>query len=135
MPANRRGIKKNLGALHGSQPGSFRVPLVPTDQHPDFCIARLPRAKAQVPRSEVKFFVIKRIIRNVHFAVTSQQRAIGIDDDCGIVINAGGAFFKQGGNDHDLLFFCEFLKRLSSGSRDWLCQLKKPVVFGLAEVL
>src|SRR6266704_3431038 len=61
MPTDRRGIKKNLGALHGSQPGRFRIPLVPADQHPDFRIARLPSTKAQVPRSEVKFFVIKWI--------------------------------------------------------------------------
>src|SRR5260221_10058852 len=90
MPSDGGGIEKNLGALHRSQPSRFRVPLIPADEYTDFCKARLPGAKAKISRSEVKFFVIKRIIGNVHFSVKSQQCSIGIDDDCRIVINAGG---------------------------------------------
>src|SRR5437660_10023095 len=65
MPTDGGGIKQNLGALHRGQASRFRIPLIPADEHADFCIARLPRAKTEVPGSEIKLFIIEWIIGNV----------------------------------------------------------------------
>ena len=53
----------------------------------------------------------------------------------GVVINAGGAFFKQRGDDDDLVFFGEFLKGVGAGAGDVFGEFEIFVVLALAEVL
>src|SRR5882724_9050428 len=95
MPTDGGRIKKDLGALHRRQSSRFRIPLVPANQDTNFRIACLPCAKAQIAWRKVEFFVIKWIIGNMHFAVTPEQCAVGINDDCRVVVNTSGALFEQ----------------------------------------
>ena len=83
----------------------------------------------------IKFFVKKRIIGNVHFAINSFERTVGIDDRSGVVINAGGAFLEKRGDDHDLVFFSELLKSIRARAGNRLGQFEIFVVFALAEIL
>src|SRR5579884_1367019 len=69
VPADRSGIKENLRALQGGEARSLRIPLVPANQRTDFSRLRVERAEAEIAGGEVKLFVIKRVVRNVHFAV------------------------------------------------------------------
>ena len=68
-------------------------------QTPILASGRWPGAETQVARRKVKFLVIERIVRDVHLAVDAQQLAVGVDDGGGVVINAGGALFKERGDD------------------------------------
>src|SRR4051794_7101159 len=81
VPADGGRIEKNFCALHGGQARGFGIPLIPADQHADFSVASLPRAKTQIARSEIKLFVEKRVIRNMHLPIKAEQRAVRIDDD------------------------------------------------------
>src|SRR5215204_5015823 len=72
VPSNGGWIKDNFSALHGGQPGSFGIPLVPTDQHADLAIAGGPGSKAEVAGCEIEFFIEQRIIRNVHLTIDTQ---------------------------------------------------------------
>ena len=95
MPADGGGVKKNFRALQRGQPRGFGIPLVPANQHADFAVARRPRLEAGVAGCEIKFLVIKRVVGNVHLAVAAEQRAVGVNHGGGVVIDTGGAFFKQ----------------------------------------
>ena len=57
--------------------------MVPTDADTDFAALRVPRLKTEIARSEIKFLVVKRIIRNVHLAILAQYFSVGIDDGRG----------------------------------------------------
>jgi hypothetical protein len=91
VPADRRRIEQDLRALHGVSRAPFRVPLVPADQHADpaepVCQARNP----SVAGGEIELLVVQRIIRDVHLPVDAEQRAVGVDDRGGVVVEPGPA--------------------------------------------
>jgi hypothetical protein len=51
----------------------------------------------------------------VHLPIRAEQRAVRINDGGGVVVEAGGAFLEERGNDDNFVFFRELLK--SSGAR------------------
>src|SRR5258708_26745540 len=64
----------------------------------------IERAKTEIAGREVKLLIVKRVVGNVHLAVESAQRAIGIERCRCIVVEAGGALFEQRSNqDHSML--------------------------------
>ena len=95
MPTDSGREKQKLRPLHGGETRGLGVPLIPANQHADFAEAGVPRAEPKVARCEIEFFVIQRVVRDVHFSINAKQRSVGIDDCCGIVIHAGAAFFKR----------------------------------------
>ena len=118
MPADGGRVKKDFRALQRRQPRGFGIPLVPANQHADFAVARLPRLEAEVAGREIKFLVIKRVVGNVHLPVDAEQRTVGVNDGGGVVINAGGAFLKQRGDDDDLVFLAPVCKRRRCWGRE-----------------
>ena len=127
--------KKNLRALHRGESRSLGVPLIPADQHADFAEAGLPRAKPQVARREVKLLVIERVVRNVNFAIHAEQRAVGIDDRGGIMINARAALLEQRDDQHHAAALGQALKRLRRRAGDRLGHGEVFVILALAKIL
>ena len=77
-PANSSRIKQNFSSHQRSDSCCFRIPLIPADQHSDsgkFCFENFI---AKIAGSEIEFFIISRIIRNMHFAIFAQISSIGI---------------------------------------------------------
>ena len=95
----------------------------------------LPGLETEVAGREIKFFVEQRVVGNVHLAVDAEQRTVGVNDGGGVVINAGGAFLEQRGDDDDLVFLREFAKGVGAGAGNFFGQLKIFVVFALAKIL
>src|SRR3984893_4798774 len=95
MPADRRRIKNNFCATQRGQSGGLRIPLVPANADADLAALRVPRLKAEIARRKIKFFVIKRIVRNVHLAILAQQLAVRVDDCRRVVIHARAASLEQ----------------------------------------
>ena len=60
--------------------------------------------EAEVARREIKLFVVKRIVGNVHLAILAGNLAVSVDDHSRVVINAGGALFKKRSKNDN--FFC-----------------------------
>ena len=135
MPADGGRIKNDFGALHGRQPRGFRIPLIPADQHPDFSVARLPRSKSEIARSEIKLFVVERVVGNMHFPIQSQHRAISINDGGAVVINSRGSLLEDRSNDHHFMLSREFLEGFGRWAGDRLGQAEEIVIFRLAKVL
>ena len=104
-------------------------------RHAVFRILLLQCAQAQIARGEIKLLVKKRVIGNVHLPIRPQQRTVGIDDSRGVVVNAGGALFKQRGYDDRAIFLRELLKGLRARSGNGFRELEIFVVFGLAKIL
>ncbi len=114
MPPDGGRIKENLGALKRRQSRGFRIPLVPADQDPDAGVAGAPGPEAEVARGEIELLVIERVVRDVHFPVQAQQRAVGVDHRRGIVVQAFGAFLEERGDNHNATTPGEFLERLGA---------------------
>ena len=135
VPPNGSGIKQNIGALQSREPRTLGIPLIPANQRAHLADRRVKRAKAQVARSEIKFFVIERIVGNVHLAVDSPQAPASINDSSRIVIHAGGALFENG-SDHAHPGRARHLSYdLRRGAGNCFCQIKQSGIFALAEVL
>jgi hypothetical protein len=135
MPTDGGWIEKNFRALHRGQTRGFGIPLVPADEDANFAVLRLPGAKAEVARSEIKFFVIKRVVGDMHLAIETEEGTVGIDDGCGVVVDARSALFEERGNNDDAIFSGEFLEGLGGWAGDRFGEFEIFVVFGLAEVL
>src|SRR5258708_39148111 len=114
MPADAGGIKNDLRAVEGGNPRTLSIPLVPTKLHADAPIARIEIRKTQVAGREIKFFVIERIIGNMHLAVFAEKSSAGVEHRAGVVINAGGASLEKRDDQGDVFFagvFCKALLR------------------------
>jgi len=71
----------------------------------------------------------------VHFAIETEQGAIGVNDSSGVMIKAGGALLEKRSDDDDALFFGQLLECFRARSGNRFGQSEMVVVFGLAEVL
>ena len=96
FPADGGGIDQHFRTSQGHESRGFGVPLIPTDQYAEFSDRGLNGFKTEVARGEVKFFVIGRVVGDVHFAVFPGDGAVFFKHHCGIVIKSRGAFFKKG---------------------------------------
>src|SRR5258708_26598163 len=106
MPADAGGIKNDLRAVEGGNPRSLGIPLVPTNLHADASIARIEIRKAQVAGREIKFFVIERIIGNMHLAVFAEESSAGVEHRAGIVITARDAPLDKRDNQPAFVVLC-----------------------------
>ena len=91
--------------------------------------------KAEIARREIKLFVVKRIVGDVHLAILAGDLAGGVDHHGRVVINAGGALFEERGDDHDLLLLRDFAERFGRWTGNGFGQFEELDVFRLAEVL
>ena len=73
MPSNRGGIKKHMRSLQRGKPRPFRIPLIPADQRAHSAHIGVEGAKTEIARREIIFFVIERIVGDVHLAVKAAQ--------------------------------------------------------------
>src|ERR1043166_2781218 len=78
MPADGRRIKNDFRAAQCGQARRFRIPLVPTNADADFPAGGLPGLEPEIARCEIKFLVIKWVVRNVHLAVLTDHFSIRI---------------------------------------------------------
>ncbi len=95
MPADCRWIKNNFRTAQRRQSRRFRIPLVPANADANFSPLGCPCLKSEIARREIKFLVIKRIVRNVHLPIFAEQLAVRVDNCGGIVIQAGAAFLEK----------------------------------------
>src|SRR6266481_5584266 len=114
MPADAGGIKNNLSAAESGYARTFRIPLIPADLHADFAILCLEIGEAEIAGSEIKFFVVERVVGNMHLAVFAEEAAVGIENGAGVVVDAGGAAFEERNDQDDFSFFSYFRERVRS---------------------
>src|SRR5207247_4432856 len=84
---------------------------------------------------EVKLFVIKRIVGNVHFAVKSPELTVGVEDGRSVVVDAGSALFEQGSDQYDSQLFHDICELGGGGAGNRFCEIKERGVLTLAQVL
>ena len=65
-------------------------------------VACVEAAKAEIARREVILFEVERIVGDVHLAILAEQRAVGVEDDRGVVIHARRPPFEHRADDDDL---------------------------------
>src|SRR5208282_5199587 len=111
------------------------IPLVPTDERPEFAEIGVESLKSKVARGEVELFVVKRVIRNVHLTIDALQLACAIDHSRSVVINTGSAALEQRSDNRNLQLTGDFAEALGRRAGNRLGQIKQRYVFTLTEVL
>src|SRR5580700_10160186 len=135
MPADRGGIKEHRRALQRRQACALRKPLVPANQRAQAADAGIESAKSEIPRSEIKLFVIERIVGDVSLAVEAAERAVGIENGGGVVIDAGCALLKQRRNQDDAMLPRRRRKFFAAGAGDGFGQVEQRMIFALTKIL
>src|SRR2546427_756671 len=92
------------------------------------------RLKAEGAGGEVELLVIQRVVRDMHFAILANELPVRIDNDGGVVVDAGGAFLKNRADDGNAVSACHLRERRGCRPRDWFGEGKLVVVLRLAEV-
>src|SRR5205807_1336694 len=95
MPSNAGRIENDLSSTESRHTRAFRIPLVPANLHADFAVFRFKIRKTKIAGSEIKLFVVERVVGDVHLSVFPEEAAVCIENRTGIVIDAGGTTFKQ----------------------------------------
>ena len=98
-------------------------------------MGRRVAAKAEVSRSEIEFFIVEGIIRDVHFSILAQQLPFVINHHRRVVVDAGRAFLKERGHDDHLQLGCQLAQDLCGGSGNRFSKVEENNVFLLAEVV
>src|SRR6266849_8406367 len=124
MPADGRRIKNDFRTAQRRQSRRFRIPLVPTNTNTDLSARGWPGLKSEIARREIKFLVIKRVVRDVHLAIFAEHFPIGIENNGGIVINTGTAFLEKRRDDDDAKFSCELRVSICRTPGNFLGQRK-----------
>src|SRR5215469_6682508 len=131
MPTDGSWIKKDMRALQSGEPRALRVPLVPADKCSQPTELGIEGFESQVARREVVFFVVKRIVRNVHLAIGAFDRTISIDNRCGVVIKTACSLLEDGRDHHHFLLARHSAHLFRSGTRNGLGQIEQPCVLPL----
>ena len=71
----------------------------------------------------------------MHLAIDAEQRAIGVDDRRGVVVEAGGALLEQRGDDHHAEFGGQRAQAVGGGAGDGFGEIEQAGVFFAAEIL
>src|SRR5260370_26115976 len=90
--------------------------------------------EAEMTGSEIKCFVVERIVGNVHLAVFSEERSVGIQDGAGIVIDAGSAALEKRNHQCDFFIFRDLREFFRGGPGNRLRKIEKVGVFGAAKI-
>src|SRR5439155_26500915 len=85
--------------------------------------------------SEIKFFVIQWIVRDVHLAIKPTQRAIRIENRGSIVIHAGRALLKQRRNQNNVKLLRQVRYLRGRWPRNRFGKIEQRYVLALAEIL
>ena len=80
--------------------------------------------EAQVARGEIELLVVGWIVRDVHLAVFACYAAILLQNDCGVVVQAGSTTLEQRGNDDYAQLFRQVAKEIGGRAWDGLCQVE-----------
>ncbi len=134
MPPDARRIENHLRAAERGKSRTLGIPLIPANLHADFSVLCVEIRKSEIAGSEIKFFVIERVVGNVHLAIFAEIAAIGIDDRARVVIHAGSAPLKKGSHDDDFFLFRNFSESRGRGTRNRLGKIEKLGVFFAAEI-
>jgi hypothetical protein len=94
----------------------------------------LKTGETQIAWSKIELFVVKRVIRDVHFAILAGDGSVGVDDYGRIVIDPSGSFFKEGRDNNDLVVPGELSQGFCSRAGNGFGESKVPVIFVLAKV-
>src|SRR5579871_55743 len=103
MPANRCGVKQNLGALERCEARSFGIPLVPTNERSQFAGAGVERTEAEISGSEIELFVVEGVVGDMHLAVETSQGSVFVENGGGVVVHARGTLFEEGGDQDNAI--------------------------------
>ena len=71
----------------------------------------------------------------MHLAIDAQQRAIGVDDERGVVVHAGGAPLEDRAHDDHLQFARQVRETLAGGAGDGLGEIEQFGALLAAEIL
>src|SRR5690606_11616014 len=89
------GIYQHICTGQSHQPCCFRIPLIPAYKYSQAANRGVNRLKAQIARGKVKFLIIGRVIRNMHFAIFAGYRTVFFEYNRGIVIKSCSTLFKK----------------------------------------
>ena len=134
QPADGGWIEEDFGAGQSRESGRFGIPLVPADQRADRAESRRHALKAQIAGREIKFFVIERIVRDVHLPIAARQGAVGVEDHGRIVIEARRSPLEDRRDDCDTVLPRSGGQSFARRSGNRLRLVEPPMVFALARI-
>ena len=134
IPADRSGVEQHIRTGQRHQAGGLWKPLVPTDHHTETSDRGGDGMKSLVAWCEIEFFLVARVLRNVHLAIAPGQRTIIFEYHRGIVVEAGGAAFEHRA-DHDQTVVPGQPTQVAGGGAGYrLGKVETLGIFGLAKI-
>src|SRR4051794_30676887 len=135
MPADCCRVEEDGSTAERGNPCALGIPLIPANERAYSAVSGVEVQKSGVAGRKVELFVVKRIVRNVHLTIDSEQRSVGVEHSRGVVIEPWGAFFKKGSHYGYLRFFCDLAQRFRRWPRYRFSEVEECGVFFAAEIL
>ena len=114
LTSDRGRIEQDLSSLNSHTSCCFRKPLVPADADADGSKTCFKDFESRISRSEIEFFLIKMIVRDMGLAVNAKNGSVCINHGNGIKQALNISFIKADRN-HDSKFSGNGLKTPDGG--------------------
>jgi len=92
------------------------------------------RKEIEVAGREIEFFVIARIVRDVHLAIMAGDSSLPIDHDRRVVIHACRPPFENRRDNRHVARRSHTAQGFGTGTRNRLREVEVPVLFSLARI-
>ena len=135
LPADRRRIEEDVRTEQRRRACGLGEPLIPADEHAESSRRRFMHLEAEIPGREVELLVVERIVRDVHLAIAPGELAGFVEDDGGVVVEAGRAALEERDDERDPEICGLLRERLGRRARNRLRPVEAPRVFALAEIV
>ena len=134
LPTDGGGIDKQIRTTKGHQSSGLRVPLIPANQYAKTTHGGRYGPEVEVAGREVELLVVRRIVRDVHFAVPPCYRSVFFDHDGRIVVNPRCTTLKERQHEHHTTRTSYLAKVRGRGSGDRFSHVEDGGVLRLTEI-
>ena len=134
-PSDGRRIEQDLRTRHRGQTGRLGEPLIPAYEHADRTARSRMRDEVEIAGGEVVFFVVARIVGDMHLAIATNDFAGLVDDGGGVVVNAGRAALEDRSDDDYFARLRDRAERFSGRAGNRLCEIEKLWILDLTRIM
>ena len=134
-PSDGRGIEQDLRTRHRGQTRGLGEPLIPAYEHADRTARGRMRDEVEIAGGEVVFFVVARIVGDMHLAVAADDYPGLVDDGGGVVIDAGRAALEDRRDDNYFARLGDGAERFSGRAGNRLGEIEKFRILDLTRIL
>src|SRR5262249_15753953 len=133
-PTEAGWIEHHFRTTHCGDAGTVGIPLIPANLHADARVFGTEIRETEIAGREIEFFIVERIVGDVHFAIFPEEAAVGVENADAVVVDTGSSTLKNRSDDRNFAFLANLPEFVRGRTWNWLGEIEEFGVFRAAEI-